>query len=63
MPEVGVWWSVWQLAWIGLDGSGGLNVARGVAWRVTVAMCNSVSTGVDERHLLEYECERIKRGG
>jgi hypothetical protein len=36
--------------------------------RVMVAMCITVrrlcvQTGVDEHHLLEHECERIKRGG
>jgi hypothetical protein len=68
IPDVGVWWRGWQLAWVGLDRGGGLSVARGIALRVTVALCNSVrrmcvQTGVAEGHLLEHECERIKRGG
>jgi hypothetical protein len=53
---------------VGLDGDGGLNFARSIALRVTVALGSSITrvcvqTDVDERHLLEHECEGIKRGG
>jgi hypothetical protein len=49
-------------------GGGWLNVARDVQMRITAAMsrcveCMRVQTGVDVRHLLEHECERIMGWG
>jgi hypothetical protein len=53
---------------LGLNGDGGVNVSRGVALRVTVALgsrlnCMCVQAGLYERHLLEHECERMRGWG
>jgi hypothetical protein len=65
ISEMRVWWRWLEVVRVGVDGSGGLNVARGVALRVTAGLSNNVcglrvQTGVDERHLLEYKGERIR---
>jgi hypothetical protein len=56
------------MAWVGLIRGGRRNVARDIALRVTAALCSSVGrmyveTGVDERHMLEHEGERISGWG
>jgi hypothetical protein len=64
VPEVQVWWRVWELDWTRL----GLIGVRDVTLRVTVAMrsrlnCLRVHVGVYERHSLEHEYERISGWG